>query len=133
MRYWSRLRPPAAGVDALGVGFSGEGMQDPNVEPRFRALANSVPVLLWISDADGGCVFFNRAWLEFTGRSLEEELGEGWVDDVHPDDIARGRSTYLRAVRQREPFEMEYRLRRADGAWRWIFDRAVPLTDDAGR
>jgi PAS domain S-box-containing protein len=102
------------------------------LEPRVRTLADSVPVLLWISDADGGCVFFNRRWLEFTGRTLDQAVGRGWVDDVHPDDFARCRSQYFRAIRERAPFELEYRLRRVDGTWRWIRDRAVPLTDESG-
>jgi PAS domain S-box-containing protein len=107
-------------------------VQDRQLDPRFRALADSVPVLLWISDAAGRCIFFNRGWLQFTGRSLDQELGQGWVEGVHPEDMARCMSSYVRAVRRHEPFEMEYRLRRADGAWRWILDRAVPLADDAG-
>src|SRR5947209_12548749 len=103
------------------------------LEPRFRALADSVPVLLWIAGDDGGCVFFNRRWLDFTGRGLDEAMGSGWATSVHPDDLDRCVATFTDALARREPFEGRYRLRRADGAWREVLDRAVPLFDDAGR
>jgi PAS domain S-box-containing protein len=89
-------------------------------------------VLLWMAGPDGGCVFFNRRWLDFTGRSLEEALGDGWAQSVHPDDLDRCLTMVRVALERREPFETEYRLRRADGAWRWMLDRAVPLVDEAG-
>jgi PAS domain S-box-containing protein len=108
-------------------------MHTRDVEPRFRALADSVPVLLRISGADGDQVFFNRCWLEFTGLTLDSARAAGWCANVHPDDAGRCLTTYRQALDCREPFEAEFRLRRADGAWRDVVDRAIPLSDAAGR
>jgi PAS domain S-box-containing protein len=102
------------------------------LEPRLRTLADSVPVLLWMADEDGRCVFFNRRWLDFTGRSLAQAMGDGWAESVHPDDVEQCLATFHRARELRQPFENEYRLRRADGTWRWILDQAVPLAGDDG-
>jgi PAS domain S-box-containing protein len=107
-------------------------MDDRDVQAPLRAMADAVPVLIWISGTDGGCTFVNARWLEFTGRDVEAELGYGWADNVHPDDLHRCITDHRDAMERREPFEMEYRLRRADGAWRWILARAVPLVDAAG-
>lgn len=95
-------------------------------ERRFRMMADSAPVLIWISDESGECIYFNQPWLEFTGRSLEEELGSGWADHVHPDDLAACLRTYETAIEKREMFTMEYRLRHHDGVYRWILDRGIP-------
>jgi PAS domain S-box-containing protein len=95
-------------------------------EARFRLVANAAPVLLWMSGVDKRCTFVNDGWLEFTGRSLEEELGSGWAQDVHPDDVERCLETYATAFDRREPFLMEYRVRRHDGEYRWVFDQGVP-------
>ena len=95
-------------------------------EERFRTMADAAPVMIWASDADKLCTFFNRIWLEFTGRRVEEELGNGWADGVHPDDFERCYATYCSAFDERRSFEMEYRLRRADGEYRWVLDRGVP-------
>ncbi len=105
-------------------------MGDRHLQASFRAMADSVPVLIWTSDGDGGFTFVNRRWLEFTGRTLSDELGHGWADNVHPDDLDRCRVDHIDALRRHQPFEMELRLRRADGAWRWILARATPTTDD---
>lgn len=110
----------------------GRAMVAGNVEPGVRALADAVPVLVWIAAADGTCQHFNRRWLEFTGRTLDRALQEGWAGCVHPDDVERGLATYRSAVERREPFEAQYRLRRADGAWREVLDRAVPVVDGKG-
>jgi PAS domain S-box-containing protein len=101
-------------------------------EQRFRAMANSSPVLLWMSERDGMCSFFNATWLEFSGRPMDEEIGVGWVEGVHPEDFERCLNTYMDAFGRREPFEMEYRLRRHDGAYRWILDRGTPRFTPAG-
>ncbi|MDQ2825450.1 MAG: PAS domain-containing protein, partial [Actinomycetota bacterium] len=106
-------------------------MEDRDLDARFRLMAD-VPVLVWIAGPDGRCVFLNRRWLEFTGRPLEQELGDGWLQDVHPDDVTTCMSATQDAVEHRMPAEMEYRLRRADGAWRWMLDRSVPLFDGTG-
>jgi PAS domain S-box-containing protein len=95
-------------------------------EARFRTMADSAPVLIWMSGDDKLCNFFNRGWLAFTGRALEQERGNGWLEGVHADDIDRCLSTYVQAFDQRHEFEMEYRLRRHDGEYRWVFDKGVP-------
>lgn len=95
-------------------------------EARFRAMADSSPVMVWVAGEDKLCTFFNQAWLEFTGKSMDEELGDGWVNGVYRDDINRCMDTYVQHFDARKPIEMTYRLRRADGTYRWILDRGVP-------
>ncbi|WP_170149614.1 ATP-binding protein [Rhodoplanes roseus] len=96
------------------------------LEARFRDLADSAPVMIWVSDPSGLCTWFNRPWLTFTGRGLEESLGEDWLAAVHPDDRARCASVYRSAFEQREPFRLEFRLRRHDGEWCQVDDTGVP-------
>ena len=95
-------------------------------EERFRLVANTAPVMIWMSGIDKLCTYFNDPWLEFTGRSLEAEIGNGWAEGVHSEDLARCMDTYNQAFDQRQPFHMEYRLRRHDGECRWISDSGVP-------
>jgi formate hydrogenlyase transcriptional activator len=95
-------------------------------EERFRGIANSVPVMLWMSGRDKLCLFVNRSWLAFTGRTIEDEQGEGWVSGVHPEDLNRCLEIYSEAFAARAEFQMEYRLRRHDGEYRWILDSGVP-------
>lgn len=101
-------------------------------EERFRLVANNAPVLIWMSGADKLCTFFNKRWLDFTGRSMEQELGEGWASGVHPDDLERCLRTYSAAFDARADFEMEYRLRRFDREYRWIVDYGVPRFESNG-
>ena len=103
-----------------------------DVEARFRTMADHAPVLLWMAGTDGLCEFFNQGWLAFTGRALEAELGSGWAEGVHPEDFQRCMHTYLDAFVARRPFTMEYRLRRHDGEYRWIYDQGAPR-DEGGR
>jgi PAS domain S-box-containing protein len=95
-------------------------------EQRFRLVADTAPVLMWMSDADKLCTYFNKPWLDFTGRSIEGELGNGWAEGVHQDDLERCLDTYKHSFDRREEFRMEYRLRRHDGEYRWIIDIGVP-------
>jgi PAS domain S-box-containing protein len=95
-------------------------------EKRFRLIANTAPVLIWMSGPDRLCNYFNRPWLEFTGRSLEAELGSGWVEGVHAEDRRKCLDTYTRYFDRQEQFRMEYRLRRHDGEYRWVLDIGVP-------
>lgn len=101
-------------------------------EERFRTMANSAPVLIWISGLDSACNWFNKVWLDFTGRSLEQEVGNGWLEGVHPDDLQPCLDIYAGHFDRREEFRMEYRLRRHDGAYRWIDDHGVPQLDSQG-
>ena len=89
-------------------------------EERFRLMADTAPVLVWRSDTANLCDFVNRPWLEFTGRTMEQELGNGWAESVWPEDLDRCLRTYVSAFDARQPFHMEFRLRRADGAYRWV-------------
>jgi PAS domain S-box-containing protein len=102
-------------------------------ERLFRVMADSSPVLMWLSGPDGGCIFFNTGWLNFTGRTMEQEIGDGWAEGVHSDDIDRCLTIYRSSFAQRRPFEMDYRLRRHDGEYRWVFDQGSPLTLPDGR
>jgi len=94
-------------------------------EERFRLVANTAPVLIWMSGTDKLCTYFNDRWLEFTGRSLESQLGNGWTKGVHPGDLQSCLDTYTEAFDRRARFSMEYRLRDRDGAYRWVADTGV--------
>jgi len=95
-------------------------------EQRFRLVANMAPVMIWMCDTDKLCTYCNQAWLEFTGRSLEAELGNGWTEGIHADDSERCLDTFTTAFDRREPFHMEYRYRHHDGGYRWLHDMGVP-------
>ena len=101
-------------------------------EQRFRTVADAAPVLIWMSGVDKLCTFFNKRWFEFTGRSPEQEMGNGWADGVHPEDLDRCFDIYTEAFDARKPFVMQYRLRRNDGDYRWISDNGVPRYDADG-
>jgi PAS domain S-box-containing protein len=99
---------------------------------QFQNTVDSVPAMIWISGADSLPTYFNKRWLDFTGRTLEQELGNGWREGVHPEDRQRRVDTYLSAFHSRQPYKMEYRLRRADGKFRWIVSHGVPRIGDEG-
>lgn len=95
-------------------------------EDRFRRMADSAPVMLWVTDEQGNCTYLNRAWLEFTGREETESLGRGWQQDVDPEDVPRVIQECTKAYQRHQRFEVEYRLRRADGEYRWLISTAAP-------
>lgn len=96
---------------------------------EYEAIVEASPNMIWRAGLDANCNYFNETWLKFTGKTMEQEVGAGWLQGVHPDDMESCMSTYLAAFEKQERFEMEYRLRRHDGLWRWINDRGVPFYD----
>ena len=94
---------------------------------EYRLLVEQAPMLIWRANRSGECDYFNSRWLDFRGRTLVQEFGNGWAEGVHADDYAECLKTYLEAFAERRTFEMEYRLQRYDGAYRWIFDRGTPF------
>lgn len=102
-------------------------------ESLFRLMADHAPVMLWKAGEDALCTFFNAVWLEFSGRTMAQELGNGWAEGVHPEDFQRCMDTYMTAFVEHRPFRMEYRLRRADGAYRWLLDQGAPHFDTTGK
>ncbi|MFN6484696.1 MULTISPECIES: PAS domain S-box protein [unclassified Nostoc] len=101
-------------------------------ELRFRQMADTAPILIWMSGTDTLCNYFNKPWLDFTGRTLEQEMGNGWAEGVHPDDFQRCLDTYTNAFHARKKFQIEYRLRCFNGKYRWVFDTGVPRFAPSG-
>jgi len=101
-------------------------------EARFRLVADSAPVMIWMAGTDKLCVYFNKPWLDFTGRSIERELGNGWAEGINPEDLGRCLDTYVQSFDRREAFRMVYRLRRHDGEFRWVLDIGVPRFNPDG-
>ncbi len=95
-------------------------------EQRLRVVTDATPVMIWMSGTDKLCYYFNKGWLDFVGRTLEQEMGNGWAENVHPDDFERCVQIYVSSFDARRPFEMEYRLRHHSGQYRWILDHGVP-------
>jgi two-component system sensor kinase FixL len=102
-------------------------------EARFRAMADTAPVMIWMSDQNKLCTFFNKGWLDFTGRPLEQELGNRWAEGVHPEDLDHCLEVYDNSFDARQRFTMEYRMRRIDGEYRWVLDNGAPRFASDGR
>ncbi|MBX2820579.1 MAG: PAS domain S-box protein, partial [Rhodothermaceae bacterium] len=101
-------------------------------EALFRIIADSVPANIWMSGDNKEFSYFNTGWLTFTGRKLPQEIGFGWWDRIHPDDIAQYKKAYNEAFEEREPFTVEYRLKRSDSSYRWMLDSGAPYYDEEG-
>ena len=95
-------------------------------EERFRTMADTAPVMIWMSGVQKGCTFLNKSWLDFSGRTLEQELGYGWMESIHPEDRYRFLLVYDKAFELRQQFITEFRLRRADCEYHWVFNKAAP-------
>lgn len=102
------------------------GRETLTAEEQFRELLDASPVMTWISGSDALCTFFNRAWLEYRGRRLEEEVGNGWTEGLHPDDRDLCLETYLKAFSARQPFRVQYRLQKSSGEFAWVEDHGMP-------
>jgi two-component system, chemotaxis family, CheB/CheR fusion protein len=101
-------------------------------EQRFGTMADAAPVMIWVSGPDQACTFFNKGWLQFTGRTMQQEVGDGWTAGVHPLDLDRCFGIYSSSFQARRDFQMEYRLRRADGEYRWLLDNGIPRFETDG-
>ena len=95
-------------------------------ETRFQTMANCFPLLMWIANEEGKCTFFNKSWLDYTGQTMEEELGYGWAKEVHSQDLTKCIAIHQESFKSRQPFQQEYRLRRWDGKYRWLLDYGTP-------
>jgi PAS domain S-box-containing protein len=102
-------------------------------EARFRVMADQMPLPVWMSDTERRYVYVNRAWLAFTGRTVDEELGDGWTVSIHPEDFGPRQAAFAEAFDARKPFTLEYRLRRHDGAYRFLLDHGAPRFDGVGQ
>ena len=118
---WHRTRRRKAEAEVVAALVAAQ-----ESEQRFRHVANTAPVMIWMAGTDKGCNYANQPWLDFTGRSLAQELGNGWLEGIHPDDVTASFDAYTQAFNRHEPFTMQYRLRRHDGEYRWLLDRGVP-------
>jgi PAS domain S-box-containing protein len=101
-------------------------------ESRFRNLSDTAPVMIWLVDENQACIYVNKHFLDFTGRTLEQELGFGWAEDLHPDDVEQVMQKYAAAFQQRLPLELELRLRRGDGNYRWVMASTIPRFSPEG-
>src|SRR6185312_9837419 len=99
-------------------------------EERFRDLLDSAPVMVWMSGTDALCTYFNSSWLEFRGRRLDEETGNGWTEGLHPDDRDLCIETYLKSFTSRQPFRLQYRMRRANGEYSWVEGAGFPRLEE---
>ena len=101
-------------------------------EGRFRIMANSAPILIWLAGSDKRCIWVNEPWLKFSGRTMDRELGDGWTELMHPEDLPVCLATYQQCFETRQQFSMECRVRRHDGEWRWMLNHGIPLFSQSG-
>ena len=115
-------------ADIASIGLYNAGLYQESQErkDRFMNLADSAPVLIWMAGPDKLCTYFNKTWLRFTGRKLKDELGDGWIDSIHPDDREKCIDVYYSAFDLMQPFDSEYRLRHYSGEYRWVLDKGIP-------
>lgn len=116
----------------------GERPDDPrahplDLAPEVHDVFDAAPVLIWMSGPDKLCTWFNRPWLDFTGRTMQQELGNGWAEGIHSEDLERCLEIYSQHFDEQRPFRMQYRLRADDGSYRWIDDTGIPRYDPGGR
>ena len=100
---------------------------------QYKLIVENTPNLIWVSGVDGKCYYFNQTWLDFRGRNLGDEYGDGWFEGVHPDDRERCMEIYIKNFKEQKEFQMVYRLKRYDGEYRWIDDSGAPFYDEAGK
>ena len=100
---------------------------------EYQAIVEQAPIMIWRANASGKSDYFNDRWLAFTGTTLEQQLGDGWMDFIHADDRERCVKAFVHAFQERERLEIEYRVRRYDGEYRWVLDTGGPIHDPAGR
>lgn len=112
--------------------LSGEAYADAQNERRFRAMADTAPVLIWMAGVDAKCHYFNKAWLKFRGLSSDDECGHGWTHGAHPDDLEKCRAVYATAFMGRKPFSLDFRLKRHDGIYRWVSNNGAPIYAEDG-
>jgi PAS domain S-box-containing protein len=124
----------SADLNGAKIAAGGHVMGSPRLTlPEYEALVEQSPILIWRSNTEALCDYFNDLWLSFRGRTMDQEFGNGWAEGVHPEDFDRCLKIYLDNFQARQEFEMEYRLMRHDGVYRWIFDRGVPFWNKAGQ
>jgi len=119
-------------IDRSGTQENPDAHGKQDTRDYYLRLFDDFPNPIWRAGLDAKCDYFNRAWLAFTGRTLEQEKGDGWVEGVHPEDLDRCVATYSKAFHVQQPFEMEYRLRFHDGSYRWLLDTGKPFYDPSG-
>jgi PAS domain S-box-containing protein len=123
------LRQKAAELEAV---VESQRQRLLKTDARMQRLMDAAPVMVWVAGPDGRFTHFNRAWLDFRGRSLDEEAGSGWAEGLHPDDRNACLETILRSFSTREPFRMQYRIMRASGDYGWVENSGVALSEDDG-